>query len=504
MSKVINVFSNKSSDKKKRNERAHHLKVYSIGSVLILLAIILLVNILLDKALGKKLTFDFSVEHSNTISNESVKFLDSLPQGTNIRIVGLFENPESITGTSYQYIIPLLNDYVKKSDGKVSLEFVDVKMNPTIISELDPSGSYDLSKKTGYFVVSYNGKLDVIDPISCYTIDSEYLESQGAYLATGINTEYTFTNSMMSLVKGYASKAYIISGLKESSSENLKKILKSVGVDSADLPVSSGFTVPEDCNILILSGPNTDITETMYVQIKAYLEKGGKVIVAVEYSAGNANEGFKNLNRLLNEMNINIEQCMVSENDPSYQLEGQINDSLADIAKGFTEFSSQKRMHITLARPLVTAGVVNQSIVTTPVLMTSSNASRSVADENYKAKKLEGEAGVINVGMYAAYMESGGEIFVFGTTNFTSDDYYAEFTVNDRNADFTKSCIRSMVPASATYNLNIPVIKIDSFKLDESKATTSMATLIMVVFMIILPLILSSMAVIIYNKRKNL
>ena len=51
---------------------------------------------------------------------------------------------------------------------------------------------------------------------------------------------------------------------------------------------------------------------------------------------------------------------------------------------------------------------------------------------------------------------------------------------------------------------NIPVIKIDDFQLDESKATTSMATMIMVVFMIILPLIFSSMAVSVYNRRKNL
>lgn len=504
MSKVFNFSANRKNDNKKVNARSHQLKIYSIGSVLLFLAIILLMNVILDKALGKKLSFDFSVEHSNTISNESVKFIESIPQGTRIRIVGLFENPESITGTRYQYIIPILNDYVKKSDGKITLEFVDVKMNPTIISELDPTGSYNLSKMSGQFVVSYNGKLDVIDPISCYTIDSEYLESHNAILATGINTEYTFTNSMMSLIKGYASKAYIVSGLKESKSENLKRILKSVGVETADLPVSSGFAIPEDCNLLILNGPNTDITEKMYVQIKSYLEKGGKVIVSVEYSAENVNESFKNLNHLLNEMNINIEQCMVSENNPSYQLDGMINDSLADVAKGFSDFASDKRMHITLARPLGSVGVNNQNIVVAPVLMTSSNANKSVADENNQAKMLEGEAGVINVGMYAAYTESSGEIFVFGTTNFTSDDYFSEFSVNDRNADFIKSCVRSMLRSSAIYNINIPVIKIDSFQLDESKATTSMSTGIMVIFMIILPLILSSMAVIVYNKRKNL
>ena len=42
------LSSNKTAKKKHGNERAHQLKVYSVGSVLILLAIVLLMNILLD------------------------------------------------------------------------------------------------------------------------------------------------------------------------------------------------------------------------------------------------------------------------------------------------------------------------------------------------------------------------------------------------------------------------------------------------------------------------
>lgn len=499
-------FSNTTKDtkKKRRNERAHQLKIYSIGSVLILLAIVLLLNILIDKGFGKVLTFDFSVEHSNTISDESVKFLDGLPEGTKIRIVGLFEKPDKVNGTKYQYIIPILNDYVKRSRGKVSLEFVNIQMNPGIITELDPNGAYNLQKLTGQFVVSYNGRLDVIDPINCYNIDTYYLEKFDKYVATGINTEYTFTNSMMSLVNGYVSKAYIVTGLKENGSDYLKKMLKAIGVETAELAVTSSFSIPDDCNLLILNGPNNDITENMYVVIKDYLSKGGKVIAAVDYSIENANEPFKNLNRLLNDMNINVEHCMITENDPSYQLSNQINDSLADIAQGFAEFASEKRLHISMSRPMGYSGVQDQNIVATPVLTTSSQASKSVAGTNNTVQKLEGEAGVQNAAMYSANTQTGGEIFVFGTVNFTSDVYYAEFTVSDKNADFLRSCVRSMLPGSASYNINIPVIQIDSHKLNEDKATTSASTAVMIVFMIILPLILCSMAVIIYNKRKNL
>lgn len=496
---------NQNANKEVRNERAHQLKIYAVGSVLILLAIVLFANILLDKAFGNALTYDFSVERSNVISDTSVQFLDSLPQDTKIRIVGLFEKPESFYESKYQYILPILDDYVKKSHGKVSVEYVDIQKNPGIIQQLDPEGGYNLSSLTGWYVVSYNGKIDVIDPLSCYTIDTQVLEQTDSYVATGINTEYTFTNSMMSLVKGFTNKAYIVTGLKENGSVQLKRILNSMGVEASDLAVTSGFKVPDDCNLLILNGPNTDITETMYVEIKAYVESGGKVIAAVDYSADNVNEAYPNLNRLLNEMNINVEHCMISENDPAYQLNSMINDSQADIAERYSEFASEKKLHITLARPLSQPAARNNSYIAEPVIVTSSSATKSIADSDNKAQQISSEQGVLNVAMHSAYcIDKPGEIYVFGTVNFTSDVYFEQFTLNDKNADFIRSCVRSMLPTSAEYNIDIPVKRLDGNRLNENKATTTVSTVVMVVFMIVLPVLLSSMAVIVYDKRKNL
>ena len=42
------------------------------------------------------------------------------------------------------------------------------------------TSSNNLSKKSGQYVVSYNGKIDVIDPIDCYTIDTDYLDKTWA------------------------------------------------------------------------------------------------------------------------------------------------------------------------------------------------------------------------------------------------------------------------------------------------------------------------------------
>ena len=81
MNKTVSNVKNPQSD-----DRSGKLKLYSIGSVVILIAIVLLVNVLFDKILGKALTFDFSDALANSISQESIDYINGLPQDTNIRI----------------------------------------------------------------------------------------------------------------------------------------------------------------------------------------------------------------------------------------------------------------------------------------------------------------------------------------------------------------------------------------------------------------------------------
>jgi hypothetical protein len=143
--KTANSNADKASAKKVSDKRAKSLKFYSIGAVLILIAIALLINIFFDSLLGDALTFDFSVSGQNSITKVTQDYLNTLPKDYKIRIVGLMDKPESLTDTPYEYIVPLLDDYAAKSDGRITVEYINPETYPSIINELDPSGAYDLS-----------------------------------------------------------------------------------------------------------------------------------------------------------------------------------------------------------------------------------------------------------------------------------------------------------------------------------------------------------------------
>ena len=487
------------------DERSDKLKFYSIGSVVILIAIVLLVNVLFDKILGKALTFDFSDALSNTISQESIDYINGLPQDTKIQIVGLFDKPSDVAQTEYQYICPLLDDYVKASKGKITVDYVNPTTQPTIISQLDPNNAYNLSSQTGNFVVKYNDKIKIITPYDCYTYDETYL-SQGYYYVTGNEVEYTFTNTMFILTNGYSCKAYLITGLEEDGSNYIAKILDSMAIEPIALSVSENFSVPEDCDLIIMNGPQNDISEKMYVELSAFVKRGGKLLIAVDFNVINVTEKYERLNKLLNEMNLVLDPYLISENDSNYQLGGYQLDHIAKACEGFTDYAEITFLHCTNTRSVRSADIPGSTFKTAPVLKTSENAATTALDQYGNAI----ESTMVTGKQFYPAMYSAGEgadpakAFVFGTMNFTSDQYISSYGINDTNVDFFKSCIRELTSTKTFNSLNIATKNVENFSLDVTKATTASSTVVLVIFMMLIPILLVALAVVVYTKRKNL
>ncbi|MBO7453672.1 MAG: hypothetical protein J6U54_25345, partial [Clostridiales bacterium] len=103
------MSDNKKNKKIVSDKRAANLKLFSIGSVVILFLILLAVNIFLYVALDDKLSFDMSASSKYTLSKEAKEKINEIPSDKKVRIVGLFEEPESIESTPYEYIVPWLS-----------------------------------------------------------------------------------------------------------------------------------------------------------------------------------------------------------------------------------------------------------------------------------------------------------------------------------------------------------------------------------------------------------
>ena len=106
----------------------------------------------------------------------SYEYLKSLPSNTKVRIVGLFTRPTTLKDTAYEYIVPLLDDLEEKSDGKVTVEYVDPNVQPSIINEIDPDSVTDIrsGNRLYQYAVCCDGKIRFVNPqADCFNFDAD-------------------------------------------------------------------------------------------------------------------------------------------------------------------------------------------------------------------------------------------------------------------------------------------------------------------------------------------
>ena len=485
----------KKSNKSVKDKRQGVLKLYSVGTTVILVVILVVFNILFENILGNYLKFDFSLSGQNAVQQSTIDYLNSLPDSTNIRIVGLFEKPESIANGPYQFMVPLLDSFVKEGKGKISVEYVDPTKYPSIITELDPKGVYDLQSDT--YAVSDGNRVITVDPYYCFTYDDDYYQQTGYTKPLTNNVEYTFDNAIYQLTSGTKAKAYFITGLLNDNSLLLKTLLSNMGIESADIAASENATIPDDCDILFLNCPESDLPEGMVSAIKDYLfNRGGKLVAAVGYTTTNQSVKFNNLNSILEYYNIALGDSLVLEYNPSYQINSYTNYSLLDVASEYATFvNANARLRCFNARAVKPLNNPSSSIINKAVLTTSNNA--------VEEGDITNSVSAFNIGMFGTYDNAdASQVYVFGTTYLTSDSYINQYGMNDSNVQFVRNCIRDMLNLPS--GIQVESKAIDDYSIRTSVLTSTNTTIMTVVFMIVVPLGLVIAATVVYKLRKNL
>ena len=474
-----------------KDKRQFYLKMFSLGSVLIMVLIVILSNVLLDKLLGKSLKFDFTKSGINSISKSSEDIIHSLPDDANIRIIGLMNQPDPneadlLSRAVNQYFMPVFDKYISESDGKISVEFVDPNKDPDLINELDPNNANNIASGN-CFVVAYNDNISVIDPYDCFelTVNGNLASSR---------VEYSFTNAIINLTQGFFGKAYILTGLGEPGNECLKTVLEGINIQPQELLESGDLSIPDDCSLLIINGPNSDISEKTCYEIQDYIKEGGDVFVAVNYTSENSSVDFKNLNNALRTVGIEIEKSQVIDLNSKYTLKGSNGTAFVlDVDPDYNSFSRNELFKAGAVRPLKISDDADPDAITESVLYTSETAYKAGDEANH---------GRMNVVMHGGYQGSESDVYVAGSTYFSSDSYINNYGYGNSNVEFLKACLKALTNNGSS--TDIPIKSINNYKIDASKVTTTSVSVMTVCFMMIIPITFVIIAVAVYTRRKNL
>ncbi|NLO62644.1 MAG: hypothetical protein GX099_04355, partial [Clostridiaceae bacterium] len=101
-----------------RDRRSGALKKYAIGSVIVMIAIMIVINLLASLLLSD-VKIDMTTIRMSDITPETRRVLSELTE--EVEIIGLFDNPDNPQSSfpAYSLFDPLIDEYVKASAGKL-------------------------------------------------------------------------------------------------------------------------------------------------------------------------------------------------------------------------------------------------------------------------------------------------------------------------------------------------------------------------------------------------
>lgn len=273
--------------------------VYNSFVSALVIVLVVAANLLFGKA---NLATDLSSGSLFTLSRETKTMAGKLKQ--DVTIYYMVED-----GEENEYINNVLKQYKRISD-KVTLKTVDPVENPGFAKK---QGVEEDVASNDVIVVNNQTKA------SQYVSASDMLPTETDY-TTGQSSQYLdvegqVTSAIQRTVSEEQRKAYVLTRHGEFElGDTIVSALNKMNMETEELELATVETVPKDCDLLIVNGPETDISKEEKNRILSYLKKGNPAILNVGYTT----EETPNYYEILSYYGVEVQNGCVFEGAGSY------------------------------------------------------------------------------------------------------------------------------------------------------------------------------------------
>ncbi len=199
---------------------------------------------------------DLTEDREYSLSPESELLLSELSEP--VQVIG-FYTPDR--AQSRESIRPLLDEYVSKSDGKLSYEFIDPRSDPLAADR---------------YGITRDGSMAVLIGEASQVIE--------------FPSEVEITSAMVSLANPESRVVYFLSGHGERDLDatdsgglsQLRSALESKNYEVSALNLIAEGEVPGNARALVIAGPLSPLSEAEIELTRAYLDDGGALVVLHE------------------------------------------------------------------------------------------------------------------------------------------------------------------------------------------------------------------------------
>lgn len=462
---------------------------YSLLITAFVIAALLIINLITETV---DIQFDMTERGIFSLTDETKLIINELEN--DVTIYALYKQ-----GREPKQIMGILDQYSALNG--INVDIIDPDRNPALLARFKENNE---TIEAGSLIVQSGPFWQVIREIDLYSINY----SQAGPQVLGLKVEQRITTAIAFVMTGRTPKVYEITGHNELpfSGTTIEKELVTANFELASFNITSSAGIPEDCDILLLLGPQRDLTDYEISKLENYLKSGGRLFAALSYSEVPMN----NLYGLLNTYDVEINNGLAMERDTNRLLpefgdnpfffapfmeENPINDFVRNNqldpffsgSIGFKRTESEKR-----------------NIKFTPLFTTSDNSwlrmDMTKQDDALISSDIPGPVNVaisINETDRETGKDKGARMVLFGSpTAYTNMGEMGILPGNIKaligSLNWLDNNVKSVsIPVKSLYDLPL---KID----------TRAALIYGVLLSIIIPLSIIITALIIYRKRKNL
>lgn len=376
--KKIDFKELRKKSKEKRIQNKKNLKhgSYSMGAITIFIAIIVVLNLVLQEVPSKYREIDLSTQKLYSIGDQTKKVLKKLDKDVEIYYIAQ-------SGSESSDIQKLLEKYKEGSD-HIKVEQKDPAVNPKFVSQYTSDGVSNNS-----VIVVCGDKNKVIDNNSLYETTVNYQTYSNE--VTGFDGEGQITSAINYVTSDSMPVMYTLEGHDEATmSDTLKDTIQKANIDIQSLNLLTMDSVPDDADILFIFAPAKDISEDEASKIISYLENGGKALIVSNYSS----EEMPNFASVLENYGVKTADGIVLEGDtnhyisqnPSYLLPNiESNDITSSLSSG------SRYILMPLAQGIVKSDNYRDSLEITDILTTSDGSYSKVNVEDMQTMEKESD-----------------------------------------------------------------------------------------------------------------
>lgn len=458
-------------------------------TILVIAAIVLL-NVVTSVCAEKfPLSWDLTSNKVFTLTDQSKNFLNALDKDVEITLLN-DENSFSDKNEYFKQANTVLKQYAKLSS-KVKINYVDVVKNPTYIQNNYPNENLN----TNSIIVRCQNKYKVITINDIFDISYNYYGGSGV---TASKAEQELTAAIVYVTFEQQNLVAIVKGYGEQDYSAFSEVLKKNNYNIVEVSILTE-DIPESADAVLIFAPERDYDNTGKEKLEKFLNLEGKTLF---YAANPQLSSSPVLDKILESWDIKLKSGLVYETNKS-KLTTNMNlfEAVSEyVDNNYTENLKSVDIPVLVpaCRPIE---VLNSSDKVKTLLQFSetsgimpinagkdfdikANISGPIASCVVSSKTLDGKSKENHVAVIGSYIA-------------LSEDYLSATSLN--NSQYFVNMLNVMLDRE---NVGI-IIESKSLESKELGINAVQANLLGVIFTVVVPLLVLSLGIAVFVKRKN-